>query len=68
MSSDPVDNPTPTISARMVIERLQHDVWEAQDNLVKAKVSQAKQANKHRTLSFPFQIGQRVQLSTLHCR
>ena len=64
----PGDNPAAMISARTIIERLQHDVWEAQDCLVKAKVSQAKQANKHRTLSFPFRVGQRIRLSTLHRR
>ena len=42
-------------------------MWEAQDNLLKAKISQAQQANKHRQAIFPFKVGQRVRLSTLHC-
>ena len=51
-----------------LIQRMQLDVSEAQDNLISAKVSQAFQANKSRTLSFPFKIGDRVVLSTLHRR
>jgi len=41
---------------------------EAQDNLLRAKISQAAQANKTRTLMFPFVIGGRARLSTLHRR
>jgi len=41
---------------------------EAQDNLLRAKISQAAQANKHRSLTFPFEVGNRVRLSTLHRR
>ena len=36
--------------------------------MIKAKVSQAQQANKNRLLDFPFQVGQQVRLSTLHWR
>jgi reverse transcriptase-like protein/integrase-like protein/chromodomain-containing protein len=56
------------ISARTIIDRLVHDVWEAQDNLLKAKISQARQSNKFRLGTFPFEVGQRVRLSTLHRR
>ena len=56
------------LSARTIIDRIQHDVWEAQDNMIKAKISQAQQANKHRNTDFPFEVGQRVRLSTLHRR
>ena len=56
------------LSAQTIIDRIQHDVWEAQDNLIKAKISQAQQANKHRNTDFPFEVGQRVRLSTLHRR
>ena len=55
------------LSAQTVINRLQHDVWEAQDNLLKAKILQAQQANKHCLAIFPFEVGQQVRLSTLHC-
>jgi len=51
-----------------IIRKLETDVFEAQDNLLKAKMSQSIQANKHRTLSFPFTVGSRVRLSTLHRR
>ena len=47
---------------------METDVFEAQDNLLKAKLSQAVQVNKHRTLTFPFAISSRVRLSTLHRR
>ena len=40
------------------------DFLEAQDNLLRAKISQAANANKTRLLTFPFQVGQRVRLST----
>lgn len=56
------------IDAWHVIRRLETDVLEAQDNLLEAKISQSIQANKHRTLKFPFTIGSRVCLSTLHRR
>ena len=65
--------PTPlanqkSVAAQTIIERLSHDIWEAQDNLLKAKISQARQANKTRLGTFPFEVGQCVRLSTLHRR
>ena len=42
-------------------------ISKAQDNLISAKISQASQANKKHSLTFPFKIGDRVVLSTLHC-
>lgn len=60
---------TPTdVLARQIIERMQTDTLEARDNLAKAKISQSYQANKTRTLTFPFRVGDRVRLSTLHRR
>jgi hypothetical protein len=56
------------LSATALIEHIQHDVWEAQDNMIKAKISQSQQANKHCILEFPFKIGEHVRLSTLHRR
>jgi hypothetical protein len=56
------------LTAQSVIDRLNHDVWEAKDNLLKANISQAQQANKNRLLGFPFEVGQWVRLSTLHRR
>ena len=51
-----------------VIRQLEADVLEAQDNLLRAKISQSTQSNKHHMLKFPFKIGSRVRLSTLHRR
>jgi len=44
------------------------DVLEAQDNLLKAKLSQAIHVNKNHTINFPFMVGLQVRLSTLHRR
>ena len=56
------------ISALKVIKKLHRDTLEAQDNLTKAKILQSAQANKSHTLTFPFRIGDRVQLSTKNQR
>lgn len=40
-----------------IIWKLEMDVFGAQDNLLKAKLSQAVQSNKHWTLAFPFTVG-----------
>ena len=66
MPTDSADISPPAITARMIIKRLQHDVLEAQDNMIEAKVSQAQQVNKHWLLNFPFVVGQCVHLSILH--
>jgi len=54
------------INAWHVIRHLETDVLEAQDNLLKAKISQSFQKNKHCMLKFPFSIGSCVWLSMLH--
>jgi len=51
-----------------LIRNLEQITMEAQDNLLRAKISQAAQANKSRTLTFPFEIGGRVRLSTVNRR
>ena len=56
------------ISAHDVIKKLQNDVLEAQDNLLRTKISQSVEANKHHSLTFPFVIGSCVRLTTLHWR
>jgi len=56
------------VDAWHVICRLESDIMEAQDNLLKAKISQSIQSNKHHSLKFPFTVGSHVHLSTLHCR
>ena len=50
------------------ISKLEVIMMEAQDNLLHAKISQAMQANKSRGLTFPFKVGERARLSTLHRR
>jgi hypothetical protein len=54
--------------ARGVIERVQTDIAKAKDNLLLAKIFQAHHANIHRSPEPPFQIGDKVMLSTLHRR
>ena len=54
--------------AQHVIKFIENIRMEAQDNLLRAKISQAAQANKSRSLTFPFVIGGRVRLSTLNRR
>ncbi|CAA7265257.1 unnamed protein product [Cyclocybe aegerita] len=49
-----------------LIRQLEINTWEAQDNLLKAKISQSFFTNKSRDLTFPFKVGDRVVLSTLH--
>jgi len=49
-----------------VIRKLETDVFEVQDNLFKAKLSQAVNTNKHCTLTFLFAVGSHIRLSTLH--
>jgi hypothetical protein len=68
INNNTTDRTPAELNAQSVIDRLNHDVWEAKDNLIKAKISQAQQANKNRLLGFPFEVGQRVRLSTLHRR
>lgn len=59
---------TEDISAHAIINKLSEDVSEAQDNLLHAKIMQALESNKNRSLNFPFTIGSRVCLTTLHRR
>ena len=55
------------VDAWHVIRQLEIDVMDAQDNLLHAKISQSMQANKHCLTDFPFKIGGRMRLSTVHC-
>ena len=54
--------------ARQVIKFIENIRMEAQDNLLQAKISQTAQANKSRSLTFPFAIGGCIRLSTLNRR
>ena len=57
---------TEDISAHAIINKLREDVSEAQDNLLHAKIMQAFESNKNRSLNFPFTIGSCVCLTMLH--
>ncbi len=52
--------------AHEIVKRMKAIELTAQDNLLTAKIKQAAQANKDRRLIFPFQVGNRVVLSTMH--
>ena len=64
---NPVKTPADKLATDLVT-RMQSMVFEAQDNLISAKVSQSYQSNKGRSANFPFKTGDRVVLSTLHRR
>jgi hypothetical protein len=53
-----------TESPLQLLERIAMDVGTAADNLLQAKIDNAGQANKHRVNSFPYNIGDKVLLST----
>ena len=59
--------PTEKFATDLIL-RMQDNISEAKDNLISAKVTQAFQANKSRNFSFPFKIGDKVVLSTVHRR
>ena len=63
--SSSTKTPVDKVAADLVT-RMQSMVPEAQDNLISAKISQVFHTNKSRTLTFPFKIGDRVVLSTVH--
>ena len=68
MAQETVDTTPKAERAWTLIRNLEQITMEAQDNLLRAKISQAAQANKSRTLTFPFEIGGRVHLSTVNRR
>jgi hypothetical protein len=61
-------NDVEDIRAEEVIKRLELDVMEAKDNMTRAKISQTLSANAKRSDDFPFKVGDRVVLSTMHRR
>ena len=68
MPKDPQDCTPEEERGREIVKHMETLTAEAQDNLLHAKISQAVQANKSCTLTFPFTVGGRVVLSTLHRR
>ncbi|KAF9024556.1 hypothetical protein BDZ89DRAFT_914455, partial [Hymenopellis radicata] len=56
------------LNAKRLIEQINTDVMNAHDNLIKAKVEQAHQANKTRIAEPTFKVGERVMLKTMNRR
>ncbi|OJT04019.1 Transposon Tf2-7 polyprotein [Trametes pubescens] len=54
--------------AEALIRQIETDSLEAQDNLLLAKLAQAQAANRSRGPDHSFSVGERVLLSTFHCR
>ena len=54
--------------ARTLLSQLEHDVMEAQDNLLAAKAAQASSTNAHRANPIVFKAGDRVMLATKNRR
>ncbi len=63
-----VDNAKSDTDAAKIIAQLLDDMAQARDNLIKAKINQAHHANKHRGKEDVFEVGNKVMLSTFHCR
>ena len=58
-----------TAAATALVQQIAEDVCEAKDNLLAAKISQAKFANKHQSEENIYTVGDKVMLSTVHrCR
>ena len=57
-----------TLQAQKIISQIETDVVEAKDNLLHAKVFQTYYANLNRSPNIPFKVGDKIMLSTLHCR
>jgi hypothetical protein len=55
---------THTAQAQMLISQIETDVAKAKDNLLQAKVFQAHYANLNRSPDIPFEVGNKVMLST----
>ena len=65
---DPHSTDQDTAQAIQIIEQIETDVAEAKDNLLQAKVFQTHYANLNRSPEIPYNIGDKVMLSTLHRR
>ena len=64
----PADNSEPALAADQIIRAIETYTLEAQDNLVLAKSHQAIHANGSRGPEIAYKVGDRVLLSTFHCR
>ncbi len=67
-SSDPVIAEFEDVGerAKALIERIETDVLEAQGNLLLAKMHQAAATNEHRSPEMPYNVGDKVIMSTFH--
>ena len=68
LTSTPTAQDIPGVSAAKMIEQLNLDVKEAKDNLTKAKITMAHNANATRGPDDIYKTGDWVMLSTLHRR
>ncbi len=59
---------TAELNAKCLIEQINTNVMNAHDNLIKAKVEQAHQANKTRIAEPTFKVGEHVMLKTMNHR
>jgi hypothetical protein len=60
----PTSNDKDILRAKDLIDNLNIDIAEAKDNLLEAKIFQAHYTNQKRSPEIPFQIGDKVMLST----
>ncbi len=59
---------TDSLDTKKIVERLETDVMEAQDNLLLTKTNQAYHTDKTRGPELDYASGDKVMLSTFHCR
>jgi hypothetical protein len=62
------EHPPPHALAHQLLNAMQPLELDAMDNLLTAKVEQAHQANKRRDTDFPYQVSERILLSTKNRR
>lgn len=67
-SASTPDDETAIKDAVGILTTLDDDITAAKDNLLLAKVTQAHQANKHRSAENVYRVGDQVMLSTFHRR
>ncbi|EJF55693.1 hypothetical protein DICSQDRAFT_24568, partial [Dichomitus squalens LYAD-421 SS1] len=63
-----LDAPDETRLAENILSSIETDVFEAQDNLLAAKLAQITAANRGRSEDPPYAVGDLVLLSTFHRR
>jgi len=64
----PTSNEDQALKAQQLISQIETDVAKVKDNFLQAKVVQAHYSNMNRSPDIPFKVGDKVMLSTLHCR